>query len=163
MNSLIGVYESNENAISALYKLQKAGYPIAPLSIIGKADLVGGHIHVKANENIEKGEVSIGAVAGMALGVLTGVGIFVIPGFGLLFGAGALIGAFSGLETGFIAGGIVAILTKLMGIDESRATRYEKHLNEGNFLLFAPGDEKQINLAKHLLHTQGLFLELNEH
>jgi hypothetical protein len=161
MNSLIGVYESNKDAISALYKLQKSGYPIGPLSIVGKVDGTGAGIHVKANENVEKAELSIASVCGLALGILTGIGIFVIPGFGLLFGAGALVGGFAGLETGFIAGGMAAILTKVMGIDELRATKYEKHLNEGNFLLFAPGDEKQINLAKHLLHNQGLSLELN--
>jgi uncharacterized membrane protein len=159
--SLIGVYKSNQDAISALYELQKHHYPIDPLSIVAKADIKGSHIHVKANDNVEKGEVSIGIVAGAALGILTGIGVFAIPGFGLLFGAGALVGAFAGVETGFLTGGIVALLTDTMGIDKKDAMRYEKHLNEGNFLLFAPGDKKQIELAKHVLHTQGLSLELD--
>jgi len=161
MNSLVGVYESHENAIAALYELQKSGYPINPLSIVGKAELVGSHVHVKTNENIEQRELGIATIAGIALGILTGIGIFVIPGFGLLYGAGALVGAFAGTETGFITGGLVAILAKVLGIDEANAIKYEKHLKEGNFLLFAPGDAKQIELAQHILHTQGLSLELD--
>ena len=161
MNLLIGVYESNENAIAALYKLQQSGYPVARLSVVGKAELVGSHIHVKSNENMELLEIGIGTFAGLALGILTGGGIFAIPGFGLLYGAGALVGAFAGAETGFIGGGIVAILTKMLGIDEANALKYEKHLNDGNFLLFASGKVKQIELAKHILHTQELSLELD--
>jgi hypothetical protein len=163
MKSLIGVYKSHGDAISALYELQKSGYPIKPLTIVGKADIIGSHIHMKENDKLEKGAISIGIIAGIALGILTGVGIFAIPGFGLLYGAGALVGAFAGIETGFMTGGIVAILTQVMGIDENIAIKYEKHLNEGNFLLFAPGDKKQVELAKHLLHTQGLSLELDTH
>src|ERR1700722_10538677 len=101
MKSVIGVYKSHENAIAALYQLQKSGYPTGALSIVGKADLAGGHVHVKANDNVEKSEISIGIIAGIALGVLTGVGIFAIPGFGFLYGAGALVGVMAGIETGF--------------------------------------------------------------
>ena len=161
MKSLIGVYESYENAIAALYHLQKYKYPIDPISIVGKANLPGSHIRVEPNDNIEKGEITISTVAGMAIGILTGVGIFAIPGFGLLFGAGALVGGLAGLETGFFTGGIVAVITNMFGTDEANAVKYEKHLNEGNFLLFAPGNTKQIELARHLLHTQGLSLQLD--
>jgi hypothetical protein len=163
MRSLIGVYKSHEDAVTALYELQKSGYPIKPLTIVGKADMTGSHIHVEANDNVQKAEVTIGAVAGAVLGIMTGAGIFAIPGFGLLFGAGALLGTFAGMDVGFMAGGVVAIFTQAMGIDESNAIKYERRLNEGNFLLFAPGDKKQIELAKSLLHTQGLSLELDMH
>jgi hypothetical protein len=161
MRSLIGVYKSYQDAISALYELQKSGYSIKPLTIVGKADIPASHIHVTPNEKVEKAEISVGLVAGSVLGLLTGVGIFAIPGFGLLFSAGALLSTFAGMDLGFMTGGLAAIFTKAMGIDESNAIKYEKHLNEGNFLLFAPGDKKQVELAKRLLHTQGISLELN--
>ena len=161
MRSLIGVYKSYQDAISGLYELQKSGYPIKLLTIVGKADITGTHIHVKANDHVETAEISVGLAAGTVLGLMTGVGIFAIPGFGLLFSAGALLSTFAGMDLGFMAGGIAAIFTKAMGTDESNAAKYEKHLNEGNFLLFAPGDKKQIELARHLLHTQGISLELD--
>jgi len=161
MRSLIGVYKSYQDAISALYELQKSEYPIKPLTIVGKADMIGTHIHVMSNDHVETAEISVGIVAGAALGLMTGVGIFAIPGFGLLLSAGALLSTFAGMDLGFMAGGVAAIFTKALGVDESNAIKYEKHLNEGNFLLFAPGDKKQVELAKRLLHTQGISLELN--
>ncbi len=161
MKTIVGVYESNEEAVEALHKLQEAGFPVAHLSVIGKAYLGNKHIHVRRNDKVETAEVGIGAVAGGLLGALTSFGIFAIPGLGLLDSAGAIVGTLAGAETGFIAGGIVAILTKLMGVGEHIAARYEKQLNENKFLLFAQGDKKQIKLAHEVLHTHGMSLELD--
>ena len=159
MKSIVGVYESHDKALAALQELKKSGYPDRQLSIMGKADLIDNHIHIKSSNTVEKAEASIGIVAGTILGILTGVGIFVIPGFGFLFGAGALVGAFAGADFGIITGGIAAILTSA-GIDEANAVKYEKHLNEGKFLVFVDGDDVQLEQAHQTLHTQGLALEL---
>jgi hypothetical protein len=48
-----------------------------------------------------------------------------------------------------------------MGINEANAIKYENHLNEGKFLVFVDGDDKEIEQAKQVLHTQGLALELS--
>ncbi len=161
MKAIIGVYESHTKALEAVNALKQAGYAADKLSIIGKADLINDHIHVVSNKTPEKVEMSIGVLTGTVLGVLTGVGVFAIPGLGFLFGAGALVGAFAGLDLGIIGGGLVAILTNA-GIDEANAIKYEKHLNEGNFIVFAQGDEKQIKHAHEVLHNQNLHLELAE-
>lgn len=162
MKAVVGVYDSHEKAVDAIEELKKAGYSTKNLSLIGKADLVNDHIHVKSNDTAEKAEVGVGVVAGSVLGVLAGVGIFAVPGLGFLYGAGALVGAFAGFDFGLIAGGLVAALTHL-GMDEVNAVKYEKHLNEGKFVIFAQGSEKEINHAQEVLHTQGLHLELDSH
>ena len=159
MKTLVGVYESNDKALEALQELKKSGYPAGKLSLISKANLVDKHIHVKTGSAIEASEVSLGVVAGSVLGVLTGIGVFAIPGLGFMFGAGALVGALAGVDFGLIGGGLVAIFTAI-GIDEMNAVKYEKHLNEGKFLIFADGDDTQLEQAKKILHTQGLALEL---
>jgi len=162
MKSIVGVYETHDKALAALQELKKSGYPDSLLSIVGKADLIDNHIHIKSSNTVEKAEASIGVVAGAILGVLTGVGIFVIPGFGFLYGAGALIGAFAGVDVGLIAGGITAIFTSA-GIDAANASKYEKRLIEGKFLVFADGDEAKLEQAHQTLHTQGLALELTSY
>ncbi len=159
MKAVVGVYDTHEKAVQALSGLQKSGFPIKRVSIVGKADLVNNHIHVQAGDTAEKVEVSVGVAAGAALGILTGVGIFAIPGLGFLYGAGALVGAFAGLDFGLMAGGITAALTHV-GIDKVNAGKYEKHLNEGNFLLFVQGNDKEIETAHKALHTENLHLEL---
>ena len=161
MKSVIGVYETHDKAILALQQLQQAGYQTGQLSIIGKAVLVDKHLYVHANDNVEIAELSIGAVAGGILGVLTGVGVFMIPGFGLLYGAGAILGALTGVWGGFVTGGLVAILTTNVGIDEARAIRYSEHLKDGKFLVLVQGDAQQIKRAHEVLHTRGLSIELD--
>ncbi len=112
--------------------------------------------------HLTEAEVSIGVVAGTVLGVLTGIGLFTIPGFGFLFGAGAIVGALAGFDIGLIEGGIVSILTKL-GINIGDYDKYENHLNKGNFLVVVQGTDVEIKLAHEILDTHGNHIEVNEH
>ena len=160
MKSVIGVYGSHEKALSALSELQKSGYPIRHLSIIGKADIKDRHIHVKEKDTVEKAILSIGTAGGAVLGILTSIGVFAIPGFGLLYGAGAFVGICAGLELGFMTGGIGVILTTIIGVDKSIAHRYEKYLNEDKFLVLAQGTEKQVDHAKQIMDMHGSSLEV---
>jgi hypothetical protein len=164
MKTIVGVYESHDSAVKAVQALQTAGYPVKQVSLISKAELVNNHIHVKSSNTVETAEVSAGVAAGAVIGILTGVGIFAIPGLGFLFGAGALVGAFAGLDLGLIGGGLLAILTNI-GIDKSVAAKYEKHLNEGKFLVFVQGgeDQSEVKRAHEILHTLNLQLELDTH
>lgn len=160
MKSVVGVYESHEKAVQAINDLKKAGCPAKKLSLLSKADIINNHIRVKANHKAEKAEVSLGLLGGIAVGILSGVGVFAIPGLGFIFGAGALVGAFAGFDMGIIGGGLVAILTGI-GIDEAVAQKYEKHLNEGKFLVFAQGSDEEVEKAQKVLHTNGMHMELD--
>ena len=159
--ALVGVYETYEKAILGLQKLQESGIPVKQLSIVGKAYLGNNHVHVRPNDTTEKAEVSIATIAGGVLGILANFGIIAIPGLGLLYGSGAMLGVMAGVESGFIVGGVAAIFSTALGIDEAIAARYEKHLNENKFLVMAQGNKKQITLAHKILHSQALSLELN--
>ncbi|HWB64322.1 MAG TPA: hypothetical protein VG603_12480 [Chitinophagales bacterium] len=160
MKALVGIFASNQEAVEAVKHLKDSGYPAKQLSLISKADVINNHIHIKSSDTAEKAELSIGVAAGAMVGILTGVGVFAIPGLGFLFGAGALVGAIAGIDFGIIGGGIVAAFTA-MGIDEFNAKKYEKYLHDGKFLVFAQGDDKQIADAKTALHTKGLKFELD--
>jgi len=160
MKSIIGVYQTHQNAVDAINLLKKADLPEKNISLLAKADMVDNHITVKSSDTPEKAEVSIGLVAGSVLGVLTGVGILAIPGLGFLFGAGALVGAFAGFDLGIIGGGLAAILTSL-GMNEVLSARYDKHLNEGKFLVFMQGSDEDLEKAHGILNTSGLHLELD--
>ncbi|MFN8285870.1 MAG: general stress protein [Chitinophagales bacterium] len=162
MQAIIGVYDSHDSALSAVQQLQQNGFPSNQLSIIGKTTKVDDHFHVKADHTVEGAEVSFGVIAGSVIGVLSGIGIFAIPGFGFLFGAGALVGAFAGLELGVVGGGIAAVLTRL-GVDSLTADKYEEYLKEGKFLIVAEGDEPVLKNAEQKLGEHGAHLELETH
>lgn len=160
MKTLIAVYETHEKALNAVNKLKANGINSDKISILGKAELINNHIHVKTNDTIEKTEVSLGVLAGATLGVLTGIGVFAIPGLGALYGAGALVGGIAGADLGVVGSGLVAVLTYL-GIDKKNAKKYEDHLNEAKFLVFYNGNENDLTKAKETLHTDKLHLELD--
>lgn len=162
MKSIVGVYESHDKAVQAVNELKAAGFAADKISLISKADIVNNHIHVKSEHSVERAEVSVGVAAGTILGALTGIGIFAIPGLGVLYGAGALVGAFAGLDIGLLGGGLVAILTS-WGMDEFNAKKYEEHLNAGKFLVFVQGEEADRDRAQDTLHTSGLHMELDAH
>lgn len=159
MEAAIGIYDSHNKAIAAIRTLKETGFAATQISLISRADLVDKHIEIKAREPLELGEASIGITAGVALGVLTGVGVFAIPGLGFLYGAGALVGALGGLDIGIIAGGLTAVLTSL-GISAAKSSEYEHHLKKGNLILFVEGNQQEIEKAKSVLHNEGFSLEV---
>ncbi len=162
MKSVVGVYDSHDRAVSAIKQLQGGGYPVHQISILGQGEIIRGEARVKSVSNLAAKEIGVGAVVGSILGVLTGVGVFAIPGMGFLFGAGALFGAFTGFEAGLLGGGVMAVLTAI-GIDLSGAARYEQHLNEGKFMVIIQGNLKEIDFGKKILESHGDHVELNDH
>ncbi len=162
MKSTIGIYDSHEEALEAVKALKKAGYPVNQLSIVGKAELVEDHLHVKSNAPLKMAGISIGMVIGPILGVLTGVGVFAIPGFGFLYGVGGLIGAIAGLDLGVLGGGIISILT-MLGVKEDEVVTYQEHLNKGHFMVIARGELDEISSAREVLHTHGQHIALAHH
>ena len=79
MKTSIAVFDSYDKALKAIQTLKEANFPAANVSLVGKADLVDDHLHVN---HLPETTASIGAVGGSVLGVLTGLGVFAIPGFG---------------------------------------------------------------------------------
>ncbi len=163
MKTTVAVYDSHDKAFEGIKALDKANFPMKQVSLVGKAELIDDHLHVRSRDNISlAAPVAIGAIAGPIVGVLTGVGIFAIPGLGFLYGAGAVIGAFAGLDFGLVTGIIAGALTTL-GIRKDKVVKYEEHLKNGKFLVVVQGDEKEIEESKKILHTQGSHLEIEKY
>ncbi len=156
MKTTIGVYDKHSSALEAVKKLKNDGFPSKQLSILGKATSQEDDVHIASGEpaKLAAKEVGIGAVAGTVVGVLTGVGLFAIPGLGLLYGAGALVGAIAGFDLGIIGGGIATALT-MTGMKDEHAKEYEKYLAEGKFIVVAQGSEEELAHAKDLLDAHG--------
>lgn len=161
MKSTIGIYETHTQAMQALEALNAAHFPLKNISLVGNAELVNDHLHVKTNYLKEIG-ASIGVVTGTVLGVLTGIGVFVVPGFGFLYGAGAIVGAAAGLDFGIIGGGLLAILA-IYGVEKEQSIAYDEHLKEGKWMVVAQGDDAQLNKAMDILQANSRFIGLSIH
>lgn len=164
MNATIGVYDNHDLALEAIQKLKDSGYPVSQISIMGlmETEVVDNKMHVMPKSSIKKGGLETGAVLGTTLGVLTGIGMFAIPGVGFLYGAGALIGAIAGFDFGLIGGGIASAL-QTVGVKDEMAKKYHDDLVAGKYLVIAHGSEEHVNQAKTLLNEHGTHDELASH
>ena len=156
MKSIIGIYHSHEKAIEAVRLLQGDGFPETGISLMGKTNVHHNDLKTTGDNLLTEGPVTAGLILGPILGVLTGIGIFAIPGLGFLYGAGALVGALAGLDFGLVGGGVLSLLTTI-GVSELHHVKLEEHLKKGKVILVAKGNQKQINRAKEIL------VDFNQH
>ena len=161
MKSKIAVYETHEEAVDAIKVLNDQDFPMSNVSLLGTAEIVEDHIHVRSTDTITKAPAVIGMGAGTVIGLLSGIGIFTIPGFGFLYGAGALIGAIAGFDLGIITGGLISFLS-LLGVKDDVVVKCEEHLKEGRFMVVVNGTIEEVEKAEHILHTEGTHLEFVE-
>jgi uncharacterized membrane protein len=158
MESQIAIYDTHEKAVNAIKVLSEQGFPMDNVSLLGKAVIIEDHIHIKSLDTIKETPALVGMGAGTLIGLLSGIGVFTIPGFGFLYGAGALVGIIAGLDLGIVAGGFISLLT-FIGIKEDKVVKCHEHLKEGKFIVIANGSNEEIQRAKHILHTEGNHLE----
>lgn len=156
MKSVIGIYHTHEEAINAVKLLKGEDISDKDLSLMGKTSVDPNHEGLMEHRDLKETPVAIGAVAGPVLGVLTGVGIFAIPGLGFLYGAGALVGALAGFDFGLVGGGVISLLATL-GIRENYQIKLEEHLREGKVVLIVKGDKDTLEKARKILQ------EYNQH
>ncbi|KGO89811.1 hypothetical protein [Flavobacterium suncheonense] len=159
MKSKIAIYETHKEAVDAIKTLHDHGFPMKNVSLIGTAEVIDDHIHVRTSDVVQKAPAVIGIGAGTVIGLLSGIGVFTIPGFGFLYGAGALVGAVAGFDLGIVTGGLISFFAYL-GIKEDEVVKYEEHLKEGKFMVVLNGSMEEIEQAEHILHTEGAHLEL---
>jgi hypothetical protein len=164
MNATIGIYENHDLAVDAVKTLKDSGYPVSQLSIVGMAEteVVDDQMHIMPKNPLKVAGLGAGTLLGTALGVLTGVGVFAIPGLGFLYGAGALVGAIAGFDFGLIGGGIASALTTV-GVKDENAQKYHDALAQGKFLVIAHGSEEEVNRAKDMMYQHGTHEDLTSH
>lgn len=158
MESQIAIYDTHEKAVNAIKVLNQENFPMDHVSLLGKAEIIEDHIHIKSLDTIKKTPALVGMGAGTLIGLLSGIGVFAIPGFGFLYGAGALIGIIAGLDLGLVTGSFISLLA-FTGIKEEEVVKCEQHLKEGKFMVIVKGAKEEIEKAKHILHTEGNSLE----
>lgn len=164
MNAAIGIYDNHDLAVEAVQMLKDDGYPVSQLSIMGlmETEEVDNKMHVSPKSPLKTTGVGAGTILGTTLGVLTGIGMFAIPGVGFLYGAGALVGAIAGFDIGLIGGGIASALATV-GVKDEMAKKYHDALAAGKYLVIAHGNQADVDKAKGLLHEHGTHDELSAH
>jgi uncharacterized membrane protein len=131
-NAAVAIYESHVQAEEAVKELQRSGFNIKTISIVGKdyhkEENVTGYYNTGDRM---KYWGKMGAFWGGFWGMLFGSGFFFIPGIGPLVVAGPLVSWIVGaLEGAAVVGGLSALGAALfsMGIPKDSVLKYETAL-----------------------------------
>jgi uncharacterized membrane protein len=154
-SAIVALYDTHDQAEGAIRELQRSGFDMANLSIVGKdyqtEEAVVGYY---STGDRMKAWGKTGAFWGGLWGLLFGSAFFLIPGIGPLLAAGPLVGWIVGaLEGAVVVGGLSALGAGLysIGIPEDSILEYETHLRAGKFVVIAHGSPEETGRAKETL------------
>ena len=158
-NAVAGVYNSHTEAEASIKELQRSGFDMKKLSIVGKDYHTEEHVIGFYNTG-DRMKVwgKLGAFWGGFWSLLFGSAMFVIPGIGPLLVFGPLVGLIVGaLEGAVVVGGLSALGAGLygIGIPKDSIMQYETALKSDKFLIIAHGTADEVAKAKSILETTG--------
>ena len=154
--SVVAVFKTHTGAESAVKDLQKEGFDMKKLSIVGKdyetdENVVG---YYNTGDRM-KYWGKLGAFWGGFWGLLFGSAFFLVPGVGPLVMAGPIVGWIVGaLEGAVVVGGLSALGAGLysMGIPKDSILQYETAVKSGKYVLIAHGSDAETTHAREIIN-----------
>ncbi len=156
-NAVIAVYDNHLAAEEAVKELQKSGFDMKKLSVVGKdyhtdQQVVG---YYNAGDRMKYWGKQ-GAFWGGFWGLLFGAAFFWVPAIGPVLVGGSLVAAIvAGLENAVVVGGLSAIGAGLysIGIPKDSVVTYETAIKAGQYLVVAHGTSAEAAKARNILST----------
>jgi uncharacterized membrane protein len=154
-SAAVAVYATHEQADTAIKSLQKSGFDMRKLSIVGKDFRTEEHAvgYYNTGDRVRFWGKT-GAFWGSLVGILFSSAFLVIPVVGHLIVLGPLVTSIiGGLEGAAIGGGTSALFAALvgMGIPKDSVIQYENEVKAGKFLVIAQGTPEEVVRAKSTL------------
>ena len=155
-NAVVAIYQSHTEAETAVKELQKSGFDMKKLSIVGRDYHTDEHVVGYYNTGDRmKYWGKMGAFWGGIWGLLFGSAFFLIPGVGPLLIAGPLVSWIVGaLESAVVVGGLSALGAGLygMGIPKNSILQYETAIKSGKFVVIAHGSDLETTHARKIIN-----------
>jgi len=156
-NTVVAVYDKHSAAEDAVKELQKSGFDMKKLSIVGKdyhtdEQVVG---YYNAGDRM-KYWGKLGAFWGGIWGLLFGAAFFWVPAIGPVLVGGPLVAAIiAALEDALVVGGVSAIGAGLfsIGIPKDSVVTYDAAIKAGEYLVVAHGTAAEAAQARNILGT----------
>ena len=157
-NAMVAVYKTHIEAEAGIKELQKAGFPMKKLSIVGKEYHSDEHVvgYYNTGDRVRHWG-KLGAFWGGIWGLLFGSAFFMIPGFGSILVAGPLVAMLVGaLEGSVVVGGLSALGAGLysIGIPKDSVVRYETAIKAGKYIIVAHGTAGEVLMPRKSSKTQ---------
>lgn len=158
-NAVVAVYSEHVQAEAAVKELQRAGFDMSTLSIVGRDTHTDEHVVGYYNSGDRmKHWGKAGAFWGGIWGILFGSAFFAIPGLGPVLVAGPAVAWIVGaLEGAVVVGGLSAVGAALygIGIPKDSVLDYELALKTDKYLLMVHGAAPEVGRAKAILDSTG--------
>ena len=158
-NAVVGIFDSHIKAETSIKELQRSGFDMKKLSIVGRdyhpEEHVVGYYNVGDRMKVWG---KLGAFWGGLWGLLFGSAFFFIPGIGPLIVFGPLVSWIIGaLEGAVVVGGLGALAAALysIGIPKDSVMKYETAIKSDRFLVIAHGTADEVAKTKSILETAG--------
>ena len=153
---VVAVYNTHQEAEETIKELQKSGFDMKHLSIVGRdyhteEQVVG---YYNAGDRM-KYWGKLGAFWGGFWGLLFGSAFFWVPGLGQILVAGPLVAAIVGaLEEAAVVGGVSAVGAGLysIGIPKDSVIKYETALKAKKFVVIAHGTAQEVKRANDIMN-----------
>jgi hypothetical protein len=162
-SNCVAVFERHEDAEAAIRELQRVGFDMKKLSIIGRDYHTEEHAvgFYNGGDRVRHWG-KLGAFWGGLFGILFAPAFFFIPGIGPILTGGIvgsfLMGTIEGAAVGAaVGGGASALAAALagMGIPKDSVIRYEAAIKANKFLLIASGTAADVERARAVLVERG--------
>ena len=159
----VAVFERHEDAESAIREMQRLGFDMKKLSIVGRDYLTEEHAvgFYNGGDRVRHWG-KLGGFWGGLLGIVFAPAFFWIPGIGPILTGGIigsiLMGMVEGAAVGAAVGGgtgVFAAALASLGIPKDSVIRYQADLKANKFLLIASGDAAQVEQARAILAEHG--------
>jgi len=164
--TISALFDSWVEARTAVSQLRAAGIAEGDISLVANNAAVDGTgaTETDAGSDAAAG-AGLGAVVGGLGGLLTGIGLLAIPGFGPVVAAGwftaTAVGAGAGAVVGGAAGGLVRAMTE-RGIDRRDAEIYAEGVRRGGSLVAVSTEERDLEAARAILQRGSVDLRSRE-
>ncbi len=163
MHTIVDHFSSHAEAERVVLELQKEGYDMQKLSIIGKDYQTTEHVRgfLTWKDTAQAGAAGggyWGSFVGGLFGILAGAGVLFIPGMAPLVIAGPITGVLAGwLEGTLVVGAGAAAIGGLagalggLGIPKEEVLKYETKIQAGEFVILVTGSDEDVSQAKQML------------
>jgi hypothetical protein len=157
MRTVTGLFDTYEQAASAVRSLKDAGIPADDISLVANNTSGTIHDHEGSETSPAKG-AGLGAATGAGVGLLAGLGALAIPGIGPVVAGGWLLATAVGAALGATSGGILGALLDA-GVSEDDAHVYAEGVRRGGTLVTARVEDARAEAANAILkNSQGVDL-----
>jgi hypothetical protein len=154
-SAIIATYDTHQQAEEAVRELDRSGFAMKQLSIVGKGYHSEEHpVGFYTRGDRMKSWGGLGLFWGALWGMLLGAAFFWIPGVGPLGVAGPFVHMLvSGAEGAAVVGGASVLGAALMsiGVPKDSVIRYESSLRADKYLLIVHGNAGEVEQARQII------------